>query len=201
MKQCRRANGASSLLSRAVRSFALRSRTLRSLAVHSRVALASFCFGLLLASGCGYSFTGSALPAHVKSVAVPTFENQTVEAELPQQVTSALTDRLVKDGRIKLAAESQAQARFEAQVSGYENKVYNYTADQTPKDYIVVITLSITLRDMVKNRELWKDEAMKGTSIYSPNGGSATLSNEPDARKEAIANLARDIVNRTLESW
>jgi len=155
----------------------------------------------VLALGCAYSFSGSALPAHIKSVAVPTFGNQTVEPELAQQITAALTDRLVEDGRLKLASESQAQARFEAQVVSYENKVLNYTADQSPRDYIVIITVSLTLRDVVRNREIWKDEALKATSIYKPSDTTATITTEDAARKDAMASLTRDIVNRTLESW
>jgi len=152
-------------------------------------------------SACGYSFSGSGLPAHVKSVAIPTFGNETVEAELGPQLTTALTDRLVRDGRLKVAPESQAQARVEAVVNSYDNKVYNYTTGQTPQDYIVVVKLSVTLRDLVKNREIWKDEGMSGTAIYAPGGGSGPLTNEADARAEVVQNLARDIVSKTLESW
>lgn len=163
--------------------------------------LATLAVSGLALSSCGYSFSGSGLPSHVKSVAVPTFGNETIEAELGAQLTTALTDRLVRDGRLKIAPESQAQARVEAVVQSYENKVYNYTAGQTPQDYIVVVKLSVALRDLVKNREIWKDEAMNGTAIYAPGGGSGPLTNEADARAEVVQNLARDIVSKTLESW
>ncbi|MFN8548353.1 MAG: LPS assembly lipoprotein LptE [Candidatus Eisenbacteria bacterium] len=169
-----------------------------------RAARLPAALGALLISatfGCAYSFSGSALPAHIKSVAVPTFGNQTVEPELAQQLTAALTDRLVEDGRLKLASESQAQARFDAQVVSYENKVLNYTADQSPRDYIVIITVSLALRDVVRNREIWKDEALKATSIYKPSDTTATITTEDAARKDAMSSLTRDIVNRTLESW
>jgi len=42
-----------------------------------------------LAAGCGYSFRGN-LPAHIKTVAVPVFQNRTQVAGLENTITSAV---------------------------------------------------------------------------------------------------------------
>ena len=77
--------------------------------------------------------------------------------------------------------------------------------DQTPKDYIVVVTLAITLRDMVKNRELWKDDALTRTAIYVPGAAQTEAGRglwaRGEARADAIRSLAGDIITRTLEPW
>jgi hypothetical protein len=163
-----------------------------------RVLSVGLC--LLFLGGCAYSFTGSNLPSYIKTVAVPNFENETLEPNLGQDVTSIVIDRFIKDGRLKLAPEGQASCRLIAKVVSYENKVNNYAPDQTPRDYVVVLTVSVVLRDQVKNRDLWKDDAITRSSIYVP-GGSSGLSTEQDARNDAINNIASDIISRTMEQW
>ncbi|MCH7954892.1 MAG: hypothetical protein IIC40_04020, partial [Candidatus Marinimicrobia bacterium] len=38
--------------------------------------------------GCGpYSFSGSSIPSHIKSVAIPIFENETAEFGIKEKVT------------------------------------------------------------------------------------------------------------------
>jgi hypothetical protein len=151
-------------------------------------------------SGCTYSFQGSNLPGHIRTVAIPNLTNSTLQPNLDQEATAALIDQFIKDGRLKLAPESQADARLAGSVAKYENRVYNYGPDRTPRDYIVVVTVSLEMKDQVKNRELWRDEALTRTAVYVP-GGSAGLTAESEARQEAIRAIAGEAVARTLEQW
>jgi hypothetical protein len=156
--------------------------------------------GLAPAGGCTYSFTGSNLPGHVKTVAIPNFANDTLEPGLDQEITTVCIERFIKDGRLKLAPEGKASCRLSGRVTKYENRVYNYAPDQSPRDYIVVVTAAVTLRDMVKNRDLWKDDALTRTAVYVP-GAASGLGTERDARAEAMRALAGDMITRTMEPW
>jgi hypothetical protein len=151
------------------------------------------------APGC-YSFSGSNLPGHIKTIAVPTIENETLEPGIEQEVTTGLTNRFLDDGRLKIGRANSADARLDARLTRYENKVNNYSAAQEPLDYIVVMSLDVQMRDQVKNRELWAQENLTATAIYVPGGGGA-LTSENQARAQAISDLASDVVNRTLEQW
>ncbi len=155
-------------------------------------------------SGCAYSFTGTSIPSYIKTIAVPTFDNQTLQPGLDQEVTTGVIDRFIKDGRLKIAPDKTANCRLVGRVLKYENKVNNYNADQTPQDYIVVLTVGIVLRDQVKNRDLWKDDAMVKTAVYTPGGQPGTqggVAGEDQARAQAISDLSGDLVSRTLEQW
>ena len=125
--------------------------------------LAALCVG-----GCGiYSFSGSSLPSHIKTIAVPIMENKTLDYEVANETTEAITQRFIQDNRLKVVGESRADCVLEGQITSYENKVYNYSADQKPQEYIVVIRVSATLRDAVKNREIWKEDGITVSAIYS----------------------------------
>ncbi len=160
--------------------------------------------GLLCAvaflSGCTYSFTGTNLPGHIRSIAIPNAANETLEPGLDQEVTDMMLGRFLQDGRLKIAPEAQADARLDARVLSYENMVRNYAPDETPLDYIVVVGVSVVMWDQVRNRQLWKDDRIIRTGVYVPGGGSE-LATEREARAQAIADMASDLVSRTLEQW
>ena len=99
-----------------------------------------------------------------------------------------------------MPAESQADSRLAGSVAKYENRVYNYGADRNPRDYIVVVTVDVAMKDQVKNRDIWSDQALTRTAVYVP-GAASGLTTEQDARQDAIKNLASEIVTRTLEQW
>jgi hypothetical protein len=155
---------------------------------------------LAAVAGCTYSFSGSNLPGYIKTIAIPNFVNDTLEPGLDQEITTAVLDRFIKDGRLKLAPEGKASCRLTGRVVKYENRVYNYTANQSPKDYVVVLTAAVVLRDMVKNRDLWKDDALTRTTVYAPDATSGPAT-EKDARAEALRGLAGDLIARTMEPW
>jgi hypothetical protein len=161
----------------------------------------SLLLAIILLTSCAYSFRGSNLPPHIKTIGIPNFENETLEPGLSQEVTAGVIDRFIKDGRLKLAPEDKANARIEARIIKYENKVYNYSTDQSPRDYIVVLTVAVTMRDQVKNRDLWKDDNMTRTATYVPDATGDNAANEEAARKNAIESLAGDVVTRTMEQW
>jgi hypothetical protein len=140
------------------------------------------------------------VPGHIRTVAVPNFTNATLEPGIEQEATTAVIDRFIQDGRLKLAPEGQADSRLSGSVAAYENRVNNYGPDQSPRDYIVVVTVGIEMKDQVKNRELWSERALTRTAIYVP-GGTSGPTTEREARQEALRSLAGEIVTRTLEQW
>ena len=57
--------------------------------------------GLVLSAGCGYTASPALLPQHLKTVAIPVFENGTPEAQLESELTDAVIQRFVKDNQIR----------------------------------------------------------------------------------------------------
>jgi hypothetical protein len=154
-------------------------------------------------SGCGiYSFSGNTLPSHIKTIAVPIFQNDSTDPQIGNEVTDAITQRFLSDNRLKIAGERRADAVLEGRITSYENKVYNYSAGQTPEDYIVVIRVAATLRDASKNKVIWKDEQMTISAVYSVLSNTAQpLKDESSARQKAERDLAEDMLARTFEQW
>ena len=69
--------------------------------------------------GC-YSFAGGGLPAHVKTVAVLPFDNETAAPELPQELQIALREGLQSRLGLRDAPEERASAVVRGKVTRYE---------------------------------------------------------------------------------
>jgi len=156
-----------------------------------------------VAAGCGYSFSGSSLPSHLRTIAVPIFRNESLDPTIAEEVTRGISDRFLEDNRLKVAREATADCLLEGRVLYYERKVYGYTADQDPETYIVVVRVAVVLKDRVKNRDLWSNERLEATATYPASGasGGGLPANEAEARQEAIKTLAQDILAHSLEQW
>jgi hypothetical protein len=85
---------------------------------------------LLLCLLCGcYSFRGSSLPSHIKTLEIPVVENRTLEVVLIEELTTALTDRFVADNRLKVVQRS-GDAVLEGVITGYENRVFGFNDEE-----------------------------------------------------------------------
>jgi len=170
----------------------------------------------LLAASCGYSFSGTSLPGHIQSIAIPVFQNETLDATIASEVTRGISDRFVQDNRLKLAREANADCVLEGKITRYERNVYSYTGAQEPEAYIVVVRMAVVLKDRVKNRDLWADDALTASATFPATGASLAPASsgatetagagglpesEEQARQAAIRDLAQDILARTLEQW
>jgi outer membrane lipopolysaccharide assembly protein LptE/RlpB len=155
--------------------------------------------GMLLLAGCAYTFNPS-LPSYIKTLQIPTAQNQTLKVELADELTTALTDRFVADGHLHVV-QSDADAVLETDVTGYENRVFGFNAQQQAQEYIVVITVQMTLRDRVKNKELWSEDKVRGTASYFPGAAGQTVSSEEAARQLAFKQIVDFAISRSVEGW
>jgi hypothetical protein len=156
----------------------------------------------LVLEGCSYSPNPALFPVHLKTIAVPVLQNRTTQPALEEEVTTAIVNRFIRDSKLRVVAESEADLVVSGSVSGYKNSVFGFNAAEQAQEYQVAVTLSLTARDRVKNRELWKDDTLIRTANYfvTSVGGQAPQTEE-SARLSAIDKLVDAILNRTVENW
>lgn len=155
----------------------------------------------LNAASCAYTTSTALLPPHLKTIAIPVFENGTTEYLIEQDITQAVIDRFVADNHLKVVGERGANSVLRGRVTEYRNAVYGFNAAQNASEYRVTIGLAVTMKDLVKNRELWKDDLLKTHNYFVVDVPGDTAQTELDGRKEAIRKIAEEIVARTVEGW
>ena len=152
-------------------------------------------------SGCGYTLS-SVIPGYIKTIAIPVFANSTVEFGIAEDVTSAIQNAFLANGRLTTAGEKQADSVLRGTVTVYRNQVFGFTKQERATQYEIVLTVRVAYRDLVKNRELWKEDALSVRTTYNVvTLGAEPARTETDARADTVKKLADQIVSRTVQGW
>jgi len=168
---------------------------------HARALGAALAVAAVAAS-CAYTTSTALLPSHLKTVAVPVFENGTTEYTLEQDVTDAVIAAFIADNHLKVVDERSAHAVLKGRITSYRNAVFGFSQTAQAQEYRVTIGISVTFKDQVKNRQLWTEPNMvKTANYYVVNTPGDSARTELDGRKQAIAKLAEEIIARSVEGW
>lgn len=154
------------------------------------------------AGSCAYTTSPALLPSHLKTIAIPVFENATTEYTLEREVTDAVIARFVQDNHLKVVDQRSANAVLRGRITLYKNAVFGFSQAAQAQEYRVTISLAVVFKDQVKNRELWSEENLiKTANYYVVDTPGSTARTELDGRKEAITKLAEEIVARSVQGW
>ncbi len=161
---------------------------------------------LFLMTGCGYTLVGQGnLPDHIKTIAIPVFENTTLEEGVEQTLTSAVAQEFARGGKVKLVAEDKADAVVTGKIVLYKNKEavqYQNVDDKTEvKTYKLTVTINVELKDMVKDVVLWKTEGLSENKDYD-GGPELGATQEKDNEREALSDISKKLAGkiRTLST-
>jgi len=156
----------------------------------------------LACGACAYTTNTALLPAHLKTVAIPVFENGTIEYNLERDITEAVVARFVQDNHLKVVSERTADAVIKGRVVSYRNSVFGFSAAQGAQEYRVTIGVSVVFKDLVKNREIFNEpNLVKFANYYVTSVPGDSARTEVDGRRGAITRIADEILSRAVESW
>jgi outer membrane lipopolysaccharide assembly protein LptE/RlpB len=156
---------------------------------------------VLLAGGCGYSLRGT-LPAHIKTVAVPTFKNRTAEPGVESFLTGAVVEAFSTNGRLKVVGPEQADAVLEGEVVGYQVQSVAYDPRANVQQYRLVVTMNLRFRDVKRDAVLFEQQNLQERSDFRTLGAVAqTISREETALRAAAVDIARAIVAFALDRF
>ncbi len=149
-----------------------------------------------------YGFAGGGLPAHIRTVAVLPFDNQTGEVALTQEVADAV--RLAMESRLglRVAAEEQADAVVRGSITRYEAdqplsfRQQNQGTTVSVTRRLVTISISVEIYDQVEDRVLWQRGGMRVEGEYEPPG-----EDEKKGRDLALETLVADLVDGAQSQW
>ena len=176
------------------------------------------CFLTTGLTGCGYT-TRSMLYGNYNTIYVAPFLNKvdiTQEAfsenkyriyrpMLETDITKKVINRYLFDGNLKLVKESTADLVLKGELIEYRKDPLSYTADSdVVTEYRININVNLSLWDTKENKLLWQENNFNGNYSFftSDETNSASIQvPEATAVNNAIEDLARRIVERTVEQW
>lgn len=154
---------------------------------------------LLIVYGCGiYTFNGSSLPSHLKTVEIPLFVNNSMEPNIADEVTQELNRQVLSGNQLRIVSK-QGDATISGSVTSYENKPYSFSATETKQvdvdQYKVTIVAEVEFYDNKKNNELYKG-SITGEGIYN-----FKTETETTGRQKAEKDLVKRILESSVQSW
>jgi len=172
-------------------------------------------FLLLLAlavSGCGYT-TRPGLAPHLKTVYVKPFTNKIDITQLTTgnerfpiyrhqmevDLTNAVIDRYQFTGLLRPASAERADCRLEGDLVEFRRDALRYNASQQVEEWRLSLVVNLRFYDQNAKTLLWEEVRFTGDSTYFALGTNAE--SEAAALARATTDLARRMVERTVESW
>lgn len=153
--------------------------------------------GVVLISCSHYSTTGR-LPEHIRTVYIPTFENETAEFYLPQLITDEVTDRFLSEANLRLGEAAGADAALTGSVMRYfeEAETYGGGGGLDVSGRRVTIVLRVEFSDRVEGKTLWESSNFSRWVVYEPDRES-----EREAAVRVVQLLADDMISSVLQQW
>ena len=151
---------------------------------------------------CGYySFSGSSLPAHIRTVAVPMFENKTSEFGVREDITDTIIIQFTQDNSLKVADRRSADSMVSGTIVNIREQAGAYNTNEEVKEIRVYVSVQAKYEDLKKHKTIW-EESITQWGTYNPNlppGDEG--SSRQDGIKEAIEKIVDDIFNKTVSGW
>jgi len=156
--------------------------------------------GLCGCAGCPYSFTGSSVPSHLKTIAIPLFDDQSGSSEpgLREQFTNKLIERFRRDNSLEVTDKNRADSILEGIITSMPpDQPSVVTKGETVTKQRVLITVKVTYQDMKLKKKIYEKE-FSNWGDYEIGSGSVSRQTGIDV---AIAKLVEDILIETVSGW
>ncbi|MDD5673598.1 MAG: LptE family protein [Chitinivibrionales bacterium] len=165
--------------------------------IKQALLILSLSIGIICSCGI-YSFSGSTLPAHLKTVDIPLFVNQTLQSGIAEDLTGEIAKEVLTSNLLHVVSRN-GDASINGKVVSYTNQPYTYgnkgVRDVNVSSYAVRISVEVEFIDNKSNEPLYKG-TVNGQGIYD-----FSTEQETDGRTRAIHDIVQQIIQNSVKSW
>lgn len=162
----------------------------------SQLVTISILFILIL-SGCRYQLQPQ-LPAAASKIAIPTFDNQTLQYGVAETLTNSVVEQFLLDGRLRVVAEKEADLTLRGKITQYLKETLSEVS-MGLTEYRVKLEISVTLISTKDGKALWEKKVEEATTYTPTEGGE--VQTDHDAIRETGRKIGEDLVNLVMEGW
>lgn len=168
---------------------------------NARPSFLCVVFLALLLSSCGYHATpvGGIVPANVKTIAIPVFINGTNEPYVDVEITKAVVEEFLTDGRLQVVSLEAADVILRGRVVRFDLTPLSYTLDSYVQQYQVSIAVNVSIEEAKSQKILWQEKGLSTIFVSSYPVTIGEITATKIAKDGAIKNASKDIAS-TLRS-
>jgi len=169
-------------------------------------------FVILALAGCGYT-TRSMIENKFKTIYIAPFDNKVdISREaysadkyriyrpmLETDITKNVINKFLWDGNLRPASEESADLVLKGELVEFRRDPLRYDDNDEVAEYRINLVVNVSLWDKKENKLVWEESNFTGDTTYFTTGTQAK--SEDVAMNDALKDLARRIVERTVEQW
>ena len=162
--------------------------------------------------GCGYT-TRSMISGEFRTIYITPFANkidltqetavankyQIYRPHLETELTQAVINKFVFDGNLKVREKDSADLILKGDLVELRKDPLRYTESNEVQEYRINIVVNISLWNRSSDKLVWQEQGFTGDTTYFTSGSQAI--SEEAAVTAGVKDLARRIVERTVEQW
>ena len=152
----------------------------------------------LILWGCGYQMAGrgaSQLPPHLRTIAIPVFENNSEEPTIQRPFTETLRKAFITDGRLRLVNnKGSADLVMTGTLTKYWIRAVAFNQFDVATEYWVYLEADILVKDQVKKKTYLKQK-LKTRWDYR---ADISVTASEIARQEALTQTYRVMSQRLV---
>lgn len=162
--------------------------------------ICSLLFALCYLSSCSYSFKGASPPEGIKSIFIPTFEDQSGfgSATLRDDFTLLLKNKFINDNTLEYADKVSADGMVSCIVKSVADEPLVVSGNEQVSKRKITITVSVDFQNLRKKKNIWKKD-FSNWGEYDSSGGGFTKRDE--GIKVAMDKITDDILLEVTSNW
>ena len=147
---------------------------------------------------------GDGLPKHIKTLAIPPFQNPSLRYKVEQRFTSAVVDEAVHRSRsLKIVSSPEgADAVMNGTIKRFDFRPVLIDDQGRARLFEITITVEVTVRDQTTNKVLFNNPYYVFRGEYEISGDPKTYFNEEGAATDRLArDFAKSVIATVLEGF
>ena len=165
---------------------------------------------MVLVSACGYGLTGrlNSLPAHIRTIGIPQFVNQSTTADLDLLLTDAVRQEFQGRGRFRIVAETTGvDALLTVTVQPIVSTPIEFNSARQGSKYAIILLASVQFTDERDKKVHFANPSLRALDEYilpNPTTGAdpvALFGADRNALERVARTFARTLVTSILEAF
>lgn len=159
-----------------------------------------FVLSILISEGCSYSFTGSSVPKHLKTISIPYCVDRSGSGEpnMADDFTNTLTDQFISDNSLQVTDKADADALLDCTITSISDTPTIIEGGENVSARRITINAHVVYKDNVKRKTIF-DKSFSNYGDYTNDGD--IFSKRKEAIKSAIDRLTEDILLGVVSNW
>jgi hypothetical protein len=157
-------------------------------------------FVTITLAGCAYSFTGSSVPNHLKTIAIPFAIDRSGSGEpnMADNFTSTLIEKFITDNSLAITDKAKSDALLDCTINSISESPNSIKSGESVSTIRLTINTRVVYKDFVMKKTIF-EKNFSDYADYSNTGDVYT--NRVNAITEAIDKLSDEILLAVVSDW